>query len=101
MSRLLDLPRQLPSHIERFKCFYKARREYEQWVCGKRIIIGLKRRPLPASYYFILPGDRVAVYRESVREFTGPHIAPRVDGKEVTVELNQSSGPSSFNIAQV
>jgi protein involved in polysaccharide export with SLBB domain len=70
-----------------FMCFYKARREYEQWVCRQRIATGLKHRPPPASDYEISPGDKVAVYRESIREFTGPYIATRVDGKEVVVDV--------------
>jgi hypothetical protein len=41
------------------------------------------------------------VYRESIREFTGPYIAKRVDGKEVVVDVGQSTGPRSFNIAQI
>jgi transposase InsO family protein len=101
MPRLPDLPRQIPSQIERFKCLYKARREYEHWVCRQRIMIGLKRRPPPASSYCIMPGDKVAVYREGLREFTGPYIATGVHGKEILVELGQSTGPRSFNIAQV
>jgi Reverse transcriptase (RNA-dependent DNA polymerase) len=55
----------------------------------------------PASSYYILPGDQVAVYRERLREFTGPYTATRVSGKEVVVDLGQSAGPRSFNIAKV
>jgi hypothetical protein len=64
MPRLPDFPRQVPSQIERFMCLYKARREYEQWVCRQRIATGLERRPPPASDYAISPGDNVSVYRE-------------------------------------
>jgi hypothetical protein len=64
-------------------------------------MIGLKRRSLPESSYCIMPGDKVVEYREGLREFTGPYIETGVYGKEILVELGQSTGPRSFNIAQV
>jgi hypothetical protein len=101
MPRLPDFPRQIPSQIDRFKCLYKARREYELWVCRQRVLIGLRRRPPPASEYTILPGDKISVYREGIREYTGPHIVAGVNSKEVLVDLGHSTGPRSFNIDQI
>jgi hypothetical protein len=40
-------------------------------------------------------------YRESLREFTGPYTATSFLGKEVLFDLGQSTGPRSFNIAQI
>jgi hypothetical protein len=100
MPRLTDLPRQIPSHIEHFKYLYKALREYEQFVIRQCIIIGLRRRMKPASSYCILPEDQIAVYRESLRELTGPYTTTSISGTEV-LDFGQSTGPRSFNIAQI
>jgi hypothetical protein len=68
MPRLPDFTTEVPSQLERFKCLYQARKEYEWWVCAQRIRTALKRRLPPASYYIFRPGDRVAVYRKRLRE---------------------------------
>jgi transposase InsO family protein len=101
MPRIPDLPTQVPSQLERFKCLYKARKEYEKWVCGQRIRTALKRRPPPASSYVIRPGDTVAVYRERIREYKGPYVVTSTDGKDIKLDLGESTGPRSFNISQV
>jgi Reverse transcriptase (RNA-dependent DNA polymerase) len=101
MPRLPDFSTQVPSQIERFKCLFQARREYEQWVCKQQIRTALKRRPPPASSYIFSPGDQVAVYRERVREFKGPYVVTSSNGKDIKIELGESTGPLSFNISQI
>jgi hypothetical protein len=101
MPRLPDFPTEAPSQLERFKCLYQARKEYERWVCAQRIRTALKRRPPPASSYVIRPGDKVAVYRERLREYKGPYVVVSADGKDIRIELGDSTGPRSFNISQI
>jgi Reverse transcriptase (RNA-dependent DNA polymerase) len=61
----------------------------------------LKRRPPPASSYVIRPGDKVAVYRERLREYEGPYAVVSAHGKDIGIELGESTGPRSFNISQI
>jgi hypothetical protein len=57
--------------------------------------------PPPASSYIFSPGDQVAVYRERIREFTGPFVVTLSDGKGIKIELGESTGPRSLNISQI
>jgi hypothetical protein len=41
------------------------------------------------------------VYREKERHWTGPHVVAPVDGKEISVQLGETTGPRRLNICQV
>ncbi len=61
----------------------------------------LEQYPLLPPRHKFLPGDFAYVYREGLKHYTGPHLIASVHGKEVRVHTGESSGPRSFNVAQL
>jgi hypothetical protein len=58
----------------------------------------------PASRLFLRHSPRqkvVAVYRERIREYKGPCVVTYVNGMDIKVELEESTGLRSFNSCQV
>jgi hypothetical protein len=83
------------------KALHMVRKEYEMFLCQRRVQAGLRKQPQPAAIYIIRPGDHVYVYREQHSHWTGPHVATRVDEKDIAIDLGERTGPRHFNCAQV
>jgi hypothetical protein len=101
LPRLSGITSALPHQSERMKALQMARKEYEMFVCQRRVQTGLRKQPPPAANYIIRPGDRVYVYREQLSHWTGPHVVTSVDGKDIAIDLGERTGPRHFNCAQV
>lgn len=78
-----------------------AREEYEKIVSQSLVNRGLKKIPPPTSDHVYSPGDFVYVYREGLKQYTGPHMIATVDQKSVRLHLGEKTGPRSFNISQI
>jgi len=84
----------------RLRAATTARLEYEKIVCARRVQLALKSRPPPNSNQKYFPGDMIYVYREKIRQWTGPHMVASSHGKGVRVHTGDTKGPKLFNIAQ-
>ena len=70
-----------PSQKERLQAAHTARTEYEKIISKSIIDRGLKKIPPPSTDHFYKPGDFVYVYREGLKQFTGPYRITTVDKK--------------------
>jgi hypothetical protein len=100
LPRLTGISSALPHQSDRMKALHMARKEYELFVCQRRVQTGLRKQP-PEANYIIRPGDRVYVYREQLSHWTGPHVVTSVDEKDIAIYLGERTGPLHFNCAQV
>lgn len=78
-----------------------AREEYEKIISRQLVNRGLRKIHPPSFSESFVPGDFVYVYREKLKQFTGPHVIASIDGKAARVHLGERTGPRSFNISQL
>lgn len=90
-----------PNQKERLKAAQTARATYEKIVAKSIIDRGIKKIPPPSSDHVYRPGDFAYVYREGIKQYTGPHMIATVDGKSVRLHLGEKFGPRPFNISQI
>ena len=85
---------------ERMEMLNAARQEYDAWVCQRRIDLGIRSRTPSTADEVYETGDRVYVWREKPRMWTGPFKISSVDGKSVYIKVD-SKGPRPFSITRV
>lgn len=69
------------SQIERFRVASAGRYEYEKIISKERVQLALRKKEPPAHDKKYQPGDFVYVYREGIKQYTGPHMVAHM-GKE-------------------
>eukprot|EP00171_Calliarthron_tuberculosum_P003375 IDg3375t1 len=89
------------SQVNRIKAASAAISEYERIVSQKRLQMALNKRPPPDSGRLYNPGDMVYVYREKLKQYTGPHMVASAYGKAIRIHVGESKGPRLFNKAQL
>jgi hypothetical protein len=101
LPRFPEIDGQLPDQDTRLKSMALAREEYEKLISQSRISSSMRKKAPPAANYRFVPQQPVYVYREKQKHWTGPHLVVSADEKAVYVDLNERTGPRSFNLAQV
>ena len=90
-----------PNVIERHRAAARARYEYEKIVTDERIKMAARKPAPPATNLNYKQGDFVYVYREDLKQHTGPHLIASVHGKNVRLHVGDPLGPRHFNISQI
>ena len=89
------------TQTERYRAAALARNEYERIVSAERIRLAARKPPPPAAKLQFAPGDMVFVYRERLKQFTGPHMIASIHGKQARLHVGEKTGPREFNLSQL
>jgi hypothetical protein len=93
--------KEFPAQSERFQAMDTARKEYERLIAAERVARGMQKQVTPAADRRYATGDRVYVYWERLRHWTGTHTVAFADGKEVQVHVGDRSGARAFNVSPI
>lgn len=92
--------RLLASERTSFSLAAQAALEVYGRIISKLLVQRDVRSILPsASNHFYYPGDFTYVYREGLKQFSGPHLMASVHGTYVQPYLEEWTGPRAFNNA--
>lgn len=89
----------LPDQEHRMRALETARREMSTITSRLRIQQALRAKLPPATRYLVTPGDRVFVYQERRKAWTGPYTVHKIHEKEVFVHVDGAL--KHFNLSQV
>jgi hypothetical protein len=90
----------LPENSARLTAIQVARAEYEHIVAKMKLATALNRNVPAAADYCFNVGDSIYVYRETQKQWTGPHKVSRIEDKGVWIESKDKTPDKQFNISQ-
>lgn len=80
MPKLRDISeRDVRAQRERLRAACTARKEYDKFIAKSIVPRGLRTIPPPAADHTYVPRDFVYVYREVLKQYTGPHLVSSVE----------------------
>lgn len=89
------------TQFSRLRTASTRRDKYEKIVSSELVQLALRKKEPPAVDKEYELGDKVYVYREKLKHYTGPHTAASAHGKGIRLHIGERSGQRLFNKTQI